>query len=154
MDIRKANYKDVKQLNWFLTLLIKDEKQYDDEIDENFVVTNMYENYIEDENRCILVAEEKQNLVGYLYGYLCEERDCTKEKSTYKIAKLDALYVTTNYRQKGIGNTLIKNFKKWAILKKVDGVEVNVCSKNIKAKNLYQKNDFVSMKETLIMKLK
>ena len=39
MIIRKAEYKDVKTLNNFLTLLIRDERQYDLGIDENFVVT-------------------------------------------------------------------------------------------------------------------
>lgn len=56
MNIRKANYNDVKILNEFLTLLIRDERQYDLGIDENFVVTNMYENYIEDPNKLIIVA--------------------------------------------------------------------------------------------------
>ena len=35
MIIRKANYDDVKILNRFLTLLIRDERQYDLGLDEN-----------------------------------------------------------------------------------------------------------------------
>ena len=68
MIVRKANMNDVKKLNWFLTLLIRDEKKYDDSINTDFVVTNMYENYIEDNNRITLVAEENDNIVGYLHG--------------------------------------------------------------------------------------
>lgn len=63
MIIRRATIKDVKELNNLLTLLIRDEKQYDENINEEFVVTNMYENYIEDTTRCILVAEDNQQFL-------------------------------------------------------------------------------------------
>ena len=78
MVIRKADYNDVKILNNFLTLLIKDERQYDLGINENFVVTNMYENYIEDPNKLIIVATENNEVVGYLYGILEPSDDTYK----------------------------------------------------------------------------
>ena len=145
MIIRKANYNDVKTLNNFLTLLIRDEKQYDSGINENFVVTNMYENYIEDSNKLIIVALENDNIVGYLYGIINSSDDTYK----YIIAKLDALYVCDNYRNKGIATSLIEHFKKWAISKNAKKIEVNVWSNNIKAKRLYEKNDFKTTSETL-----
>ena len=149
MIVRKANYDDVKILNQFLTLLIQDERQYDTSIDENFVVTNMYENYIEDARRLILVAEEDENIVGYLYGYLQVEY----EVDAYKIAKLDALYVDCNYRHYGIATSLIEYFKKWAISKNAHKIEVNVWSNNVKAKNLYEKVNFKTTSEILTMDL-
>ena len=145
MIIRKANYNDVKKLNNFLTLLIRDEKQYDLGIDENFVVTNMYENYIEDSNKLIIVAEENNEIVGYLYGIIKPKDDTYK----YIIAKLDALYIDNNYRNKGIATSLIDHFKKWAISKDANRLEVNVWSNNIKAKHLYEKNNFKTTSETL-----
>ena len=145
MIIRKANYNDVKTLNNFLTLLIRDEKQYDLGIDENFVVTNMYENYIEDSNKLIIVAEENNEIVGYLYGIIKPKDDTYK----YIIAKLDALYIDNNYRNKGIATSLIEHFKKWAISKKANKLEVSVWSDNIKAKHLYEKNNFKTTSETL-----
>ncbi len=145
MIIRKAIYDDVKKLNELLTLLIQDEKQYDEGINDNFVVTNMYENYIEDKTKLILVAEEDNNIVGYLYGKL-EESD---ETYKYKVAILDALYVIEEYRQKGIADSLINEFKNWAKLNNVNLLKVNVCSKNIKAKKLYEKHNFIMHSETL-----
>ncbi len=145
MTIRKADYNDVKILNEFLTLLIKDERQYDLGIDENFVVTNMYENYIEDSSKLIIVAEEGKEIVGYLYGIIKPKDDTYK----YIVAKLDALYVYNNYRNRGIATSLIENFKKWAISKKANKIEVNVWSNNIKAKHLYEKNNFQTTSETL-----
>ena len=147
MIFRKAEYKDAKILNNFLTLLIKDEKQYDSGIDENFTVTNMYENYIEDESKFIMVAEEENKIVGYLYGKI-EKND---ETYKYKVAKLDALYIDISYRHRGIAKTLIMEFKKWARLKLVDKIEVNVWSKNIDAKSLYEKANFKTVSETMVI---
>ncbi len=149
MIVRKANYDDVKILNTFLTLLIRDERQYDLGIDENFIVTNMYENYIEDSNKLIIVAEENNKIVGYLYGIIKPNDDTYK----YIIAKLDALYIDNNYRNKGIATSLIEYFKKWAISKNAHKIEVNVWSNNIKAKHLYEKNSFKKTSETLTINL-
>ncbi len=149
MIIRKANYDDVKILNQFLTLLIQDERQYDTGIDENFVVTNMYENYIEDSNKLLIVAEENNQIVGYLYGIIKPNDDTYK----YIIAKLDALYIDNNYRNKGIATSLIEYFKKWAISKNAHKIEVNVWSNNKKAKRLYEKNNFKTVSETLTIDL-
>ncbi len=145
MIIRKAEYKDVETLNNFLTLLIRDERQYDLGIDENFVVTNMYENYIEDSSKLIIVAEENEKIVGYLYGIIKPNDDTYK----YIVAKLDALYIDSNFRNKGIATALIEYFKEWAKNQNVNKIEVNVWSKNTKAKKLYEKNAFQTTSETL-----
>lgn len=145
MIIRKADYNDVKILNNFLTLLIRDEKQYDLGIDENFIVTNMYENYIDDSSKLIIVAEEDHQIVGYLYGIIKPIDDTYK----YITAKLDALYVDSNYRNRGIATSLIEYFKKWAVSKNVHKIEVNVWCNNIKAKRLYEKAHFKTTSETL-----
>ena len=149
MIIRKANYDDAKILNNFLTLLIRDERQYDSGIDENFTVTNMYENYIEDSNKLLIVAEENNQIIGYLYGIIKPIDDTYK----YIIAKLDALYVDNNYRNKGIATALIEHFKKWSISKNAHKIEVNVWSNNIKAKRLYEKSNFKTTSETLTIDL-
>ena len=147
MKIRKAQMSDADKLNKLLTLLIRDEKQYDDTIDENFTVTNMYENYIYDLNRLILVVEENNNIIGYLYGYINDD------KVSLKSAKLDALYIEKEYRNKGIAEKLINYFKKWVSDNGIEIIEVDVCSNNIKAKNLYKKHKFNVIKETLRLKI-
>ncbi len=143
--IRKANYDDVKTINNFLTLLIRDERQYDSGINENFVVTNMYENYIGDSHKLIIVALENDKIVGYLYGLIKPADETYK----YIVAKLDALYVDNNYRHKNIATSLIEYFKKWALEKEAHKIEVSVCYDNVKAKHLYEKNNFKVTSETL-----
>lgn len=147
--IRKAKYSDAAALNHLLTLLIQDERKYDKNINENFVVTNMYENYIEDETRCLLVYEEQGQIVGYLYGYQ-EEKDATLISGS---AKLDALFVLEDYRRLGIADKLILEFKNWTKNKNLSKINVNVCTENEKAKNLYQKHQFFSKMESLICEL-
>ena len=145
MIIRKAIDEDVEILNNYLTLLIKDEKQYDSGIDDDFEVTNMYDDYINDDSKLLIVATEDDNVVGYLYGII------KQADPTYKFitAKLEALYVDSNYRNKGIATSLIKYFKKWALEKDAHKLEVNVWSNNLKAKGLYEKAGFKTASETL-----
>lgn len=148
MLYRKALMKDAKYLDNLLTMLIQDERQYDDSIDENFIVTNFYQNYIEDNTKFLFLAEDNNEIIGYIYGYF--NKDDTNQNN---IAYLDALFIKNEYRHQGIANRLIAEFKKWAINNSCITMEVNVCSQNINAKNLYLKNNFQTFKETLKCKI-
>ncbi len=147
---RNAKIDDAKDLNWLLTLLLQDEKQYDDGLNEKFVVTNMYEHYIDDPNRFILVACDEDKIVGYIYSYIRNTSDLYEKK----VAKLDALYVMSDYRHQGIANELVSSFKKWAFSKDVKQMEVSVCSANQEAKELYTKYGFLPFKEILSGEIK
>ena len=145
MEIRKARMEDAKELNSLLTLLIRDEGQYDKNINMNFEVTNMYENYINDPNRIILVALIDNKIVGYIYGF----KQFKDDVFTKDIGILDALYVKEDYRTLGVANSLIKEFKKWAQEMALKEIEVNVLVANTKAHNLYLKNDFKTFSEKM-----
>lgn len=148
MLYRKALMKDAKCLDNLLTKLIQDERQYDDNIDENFRVTNFYQYYIQDKTKLLFLAEDNNKIIGYIYGYF--DKDATTNN---KVAYLDALFIDNEYRHQGIANKLINEFKKWARENNCTSMEVNVCSNNIKAKNLYLKNNFQTFKETLKCKI-
>jgi len=138
-NIEKATIEDAKDLNHFLTLLIKDEKKYDDNINGNCVINEMYENLIEMENNCCLVIknENRQNC-GYLFGFICNKGDAYIKKT----AQLDAMYVLEEYRKNGLGVALVEEFKKWAKEKEVKIIQLTVCDQNINACSLYEKNGF------------
>lgn len=148
--IRKAKLEDCDKLDQLLTLLIRDEVQYDKTIDPGFMVIKFYENFVNDPNRCLLVAEENNEIVGYLYGFK-QQKDPVSDKKEYL---LDALYVDPNYRHQGIGSALIDEFKTWCLESNATCITVNVCSENKEAKELYKNNNFVTTKETMIMELK
>lgn len=116
-----------------LTKLIKSEKEFDSNINENFVVNNYYENRIGKDYNIIYVVEINNKIVGYLYGYLEENDSIIK-----KIGHLDALYIEEDYRNKGYARKLINEFRAYCTKNDVDHIEVKVFSDNIKAYNLYK----------------
>ena len=88
-NIRKANINDAKRLNKLLTSLIRDEKKYDSNINEEFKVKSFYEYIIDKENNYLLVAEASNNIIGYLYGKIIDDGNTVIDK----VAKIDALYI-------------------------------------------------------------
>ncbi len=148
--IRKALPSDASKLNELLTKLIQDEKKYDKNINENCIVTHLYEDLISNEYNSIFVALENNQIIGYIFGYIVDNGDAYLDL----VAKLEALYVEENYRNRGIGNDLIIEFKKWATMNKVKYIEVSVCSKNENAIKLYNKHGFIANKYILNVELK
>lgn len=147
--VRKAELKDTKEANNLLTMLIRDEKQYDPSINENCVISRFYEDMISDDSNILLVAEIDNKIIGYLYGYIVDNGN------TYidMVSKLDALYIIKEYRNNKIATKLINEFKSWSLKKGVKHIEVQVLNDNISAVNLYKKEGFESFKSTLINKI-
>lgn len=136
--IRKANINDCKVLNNLLTKLIRDEKKYDSNINENITINNFYESVILKEETCIFLAEENNKIIGYIYGFICNEGNTVNNLTSL----LDAIYVEEDYRNKKIGDKLIREFKNWCDLKNVKYIKVNVYIKNEYAIKLYEKHGF------------
>lgn len=136
--IRKANINDAKRLNELLTKLIIDEKKYDDNINENYVVKSYYEYVIPKKQNIILVVEFLNTIIGYLYGYIMDDGDTVINK----VAKTDALFIEEDYRHLGIATSLINEFKKIVEEENVKYIEVNVCNDNKNAINIYKNNNF------------
>lgn len=143
--IRESSLEDTEVLDKLLTLLIRDEKKYDSNINEEFVVENFYENIINKDCNIIYVAEEDNKIVGYLYGYI-KENDVTLENT----AVLDALYVIDEYRNKGVATSLVNGFKSWSRENNARYIEVQVLNKNIDAFNLYKMLGFNELKSILV----
>lgn len=144
--IRKAVLNDAKNINELLTLLIKDEKNYDSNINENCVVGRLYEDIIPYDTNIVLVAEMNNEIIGYLFGYLMNNGNAYLNK----ISKLEALYVKDKYRKNGIATNLIKEFKLWSLNHDVKYIEVQVLNDNVKALSLYAQEGFNKFKSTLI----
>lgn len=142
--IRKAKIEEANIANSFLTKLIRDEKKYDDNINENIVINNYYENYIDKGNTCLLFALIDNKIVGYIYGFIKNDGNTVINK----VALLDALYVDIEYRKLGVATTLINEFKNW--FKDIaNSIEVNVCYQNESAVKLYKKHNFIETKMTM-----
>lgn len=147
--IRKATLDDASTLNNFLTLLIRDEKKYDSNINELCVVKNFYENIILNDSNIILVAVANNKVVGYLFGYIANMGDSYIDK----ISNIDALYIEENYRHNGIATSLINEFKLWSINNDAKYMEVKVLNSNTDAFKLYNKEGFEEFKSILHSKI-
>jgi len=144
--IRRANINDSSKLNELLTKLIKDEKKYDNNINENYVVNSYYEYIIPKEHNIILIAESSNKIIGYLYGYIIDDGSTVINK----VAKMDALFIEEEYRHFGIGSSLINEFKKIIKKENIKYIEVSVCNDNKDAISVYKNNGFNKIKGIIL----
>lgn len=150
IKIRTAVITDAKVINNFLTRLIHDEKQYDENINEKCIVYSFYENLIENKNNCILIAENNDNMIiGYLYGYVASNGDAYLEKTS----QLEAIFVDEKFRGNNIGKKLVNKFILWSKNNNVKYIELKVCNENLGAINLYKKNGFNNIKSIMRLEI-
>lgn len=128
-----TNVVDADRCDELLTKLIQDERQYNDTIDENYIVTNHFSKMLNDENIIILAYYINEIIVGYILIRRTSNNTCL----------LDGLYVEKEYRNKGIGNSLLKDAISRIKNMNVKYVDINVMYNNIIAKHIYEKLGFV-----------
>ena len=136
MIIKVNNTNDCNICDEFLTLLIQDERKYDNTIDENFVVSNYFINMIKGQNILLLYKKENKP-IGYIFAKKIDDK--------YLI---DGLYVDINFRNKGIATKLIKEIIREIYLLGDYEIFINVLKKNKVAVNLYNKLGFNTKEET------
>lgn len=121
-----TNIVDANRCDELLTKLIQDERQYNDTIDENYIVTNHFNKIVNDENIIILAYYINKIIVGYILIRITDNNTCL----------LDGLYVEKEYRNKGIGKSLLTE----AILRiknmNIKYIDINVMYNNIIAKHI------------------
>ena len=135
MIIKVNSIDDCKICDNFLTLLIQDERKYDTNIDEKFVVKDYFINMINNQNILLLYKSENKP-IGYIFAKKIDDK--------YLI---DGLYIDINFRNKGIATKLIK-----VIIKEIYSlgnykIFINVLKKNKVAVNLYKNIGFIVEQE-------
>ena len=129
LDLETANICDE-----LLTKLIQDERQYDDSIDENFIVKDYFKNVISNEDNILLCYMDENIVKGYIYL-----KPTGDNKKGYLI---DGLYVKEEYRNNGIGKALISEAINLIKDKEVDYIDINVMNNNLNAIKLYKSLNF------------
>ena len=135
MIIKVNSIDDCKICDNFLTLLIQDERKYDNTIDEKFVVKDYFINMINNQNILLLYKNESKP-IGYIFAKKIDDK--------YLI---DGLYIDINFRNKGIATKLIK-----VIIKEIYSlgdyeIFINVLKENKVAVNLYKNIGFIVEQE-------
>ena len=143
MNIRDAELRDAAQLDQLLARLIRDESQYDSNLNRNCEITDNYSGRIGLDGHKLILVEEDKEIVGYLYGFLYHIPGMYEAP----IAILDALFVDEKHRRKGYGSMLVSEFKAFAKESGACRVELKVVSKNESALKLYEKLSFAETKK-------
>lgn len=130
---------EVNKCNEFLKELVKDEKRFNDNIDDNAQINNYYENFYKIENNKLFIAKENENIIGYIFIKITNPK---QNAEIYKEALIDALYVEKEYRNKGVATQLINKAKEFSKEKDAKKISINVIKDNENALNLYHKLGF------------
>ena len=144
MKIFKVQEKDdADRCDELLTMLILDEKKYDDNINEEFFVSEWYSTTLDDDERITFVAKEGEKVIGFIHGFIKDKAGITVKDT---VVMLEAIFVLEEYRRKGIGKELIKVFKEWSILKGAKYIDLNVLNDNYAAMKLYEESGLLKFK--------
>ena len=135
MIVKVNSIEDCKICDNFLTLLIQDERKYDNTIDEKFVVKDYFINMINNQNILLLYKKENKP-IGYIFAKKVDDK--------YLI---DGLYVDFNFRSKGVAIKLIKEIIREIYLLGDYKIFINVLKKNKVAVSLYKNIGFMVEQE-------
>ncbi len=149
MRIRDAELKDAKQLDKLLSKLIQYESQYDSNLVHDCIIEDNYCNRIGLDGHKLILVEENEEIMGYLYGFIYHVPGVYKSP----IAIVDSLFVDENHRRKGYATLLMKVFRNFAIEKGACQIELKVVSENRPAVDLYNKLTFMETKKYMKIKL-
>lgn len=140
MIIKKVdNKEEANYCDKLLSLLIQDEKKYNENIKDDYIVSNWYQNLYDKKNNALFIVLDNNSIVGYIYvKIITSDNGPEKEQE----ASISGLYVISEYRRKGIATSLIKEVKKWCLKKDIKYINLSVLSKNEAALNLYNKESF------------
>lgn len=90
--------------------------------------------------KTLLVAEVNgtvEGILSYMYRHVKSEKQVERT-----VLFIDDLAVKEQSRGKGIGSSLLAYIKEKADREHLDGVELQVNARNVKAKQMYEKNGF------------
>jgi len=154
MKIRKAkkeNFKKIMELNHGLT-------EYHSKIDDYYVDAKenakRFKKHLDEiakkKNFCILVAEDKNEVVGFLVGRVDKPRAYAKPK---KIGMLSTAFVEAKVRRSGIGEKLFKEFLAFCKKNKVKNIELSVDCRNLIGQGAWKKFGFKDFMKRMRMDL-
>ncbi len=152
IKIRKASEKDFAVIQKLNSLLFKrEQKRFDSTLDISWPFSKKGEEYFErilsEKNGRAWLAEDNDKPVGYLIGSIAQK--VPKSRTIKKRAILDNMFVLKNYRNKGIGGRLVKEFIAWAKENGADNLRVTAFAGNKEAIKFYRQNGFRDYNLTL-----
>ena len=144
MNIRKATINDLKRIQELnLMLFEKEAKEFNDPLNTDWTFsdkgTSYYTERIKSKEYIALVAEDKDMIVGYLVGGKCETYEYRNINS---MAELENMLILEEYRRKGVGTKLVKEFIGWCKENNISRAHVVASAGNQEAIRFYKRNGF------------
>lgn len=146
--IRKATMNDLKSIQKLNNSLFDLEfNEFDNTLKQFWPFEKEGKEYFQNmiKNEIVFVAQDKEKVIGYLAGSICEQMSYKTEN----FAELDNMYIDDKYRRFGIGTSLISEFKKYCIEKNIQNIQVTAHAQNHRAIQFYIKNGFEDYNITL-----
>ena len=137
--IQVNNKDDALKCNKLLEKLIQSERQFNNNINQEFKVNNWFENFYDEKTNAIFIAKNDEEIIGYVYVKITSVDGGPMK---YREALIDGLYIADNHRKQGISKVLMSTAEKWAKENDVKYLYVNVLEENSRAVNLYRKLNF------------
>jgi GNAT superfamily N-acetyltransferase len=153
MEVRLAEIKDIKGIsNLYNDFFIYNANQQPQYYKQAFETGTYPKSVIESNSEDIFVAVDNGAIIGLLH--IAEEAtppfDCF---IPYKYATIIDLFITEDYRRKGIGDLLFKSAKEWSNSRNLDYIELNVLSENQNGIQFYQHENFEAVSQIMRCKL-
>lgn len=101
---------------------------------------------MEAENSLVLVALDEGKVVGYSYSLINKPSNLEKRE---KYGCVHDVFITREYRRKGIGEMMFNEIMNWFQSNDVHRVELDVIAQNQVASSFWEKHGFTDFKRTL-----
>ncbi|GKX65352.1 GNAT family N-acetyltransferase [Inconstantimicrobium mannanitabidum] len=134
-----------------LTSLIMDERQYDRNISENFIVCDWYSTTLDNEQLITFAAIDEGEAIGFIHGFIKDQAGTYVNET---VVMLDAMYVKDKSRKQGVGTALIEEFKKWGKSVHAKYIDLTVLIDNSSGIELYKKHGFIPLKSYMRNEIK
>jgi ribosomal protein S18 acetylase RimI-like enzyme len=150
INIKKATKRELAN---YTQLKIKDVQDYSIIIkkklkipSKKFIKKEFYD-LISNKNALILFAVKDKNFIGYLVGNFIKN-------PWNKFGYIGDIFTKSEFRKKGIGTKLLKEFEIICRTKKLKEIRLDVNIKNKKARTFYEKEKFKIIKLNMTKDLK
>lgn len=146
ITIRPADKNDLPKLAQFLQTLVDAERPFDPTLKEGEIFYYDIQEMIEDKATEILVVESKNEIIASGYAQI----RAAKPYEKYELfGYLGFMFVSSEFRGKGISGLLLEALKKWVLSQGITEVRLQVYDENEAAVRAYEKAGFKKILTTM-----
>lgn len=143
---RSATNADLPQLAKFLQMLVEAERPFDPTLKDGEIFYYDIEKLILDNASEVLVAENNNEIIGCGYAQIRSAKPYEKHES---FGYLGFIFVTPEFRGKGISGLVVDELKKWVLSQGTTEVRLEVYHDNEAAVKSYEKAGFKKILTTM-----